>query len=173
MLYLRVQKVIEMNGLSRAKCAEGFRIDPKTLASYLTEEKQGGLYEYLPLLLEWYPRLSRQWLFFGEGPMHIGFGVPLNKPVPLRTIAEAVGQMAEDAGGTEAEVLRYIAGIPIPEESNADSALLEENQLLTQKVIQLQEELNKAKDEIINLYKAQERGQNIADPAPTEHIAAQ
>lgn len=61
----------------------------------------------------------------------------------------------------------------IDQPSEKEALLAEENLRLTKKVETLQDELSRAKDEIISLYKAQEKGQKTSLPAPTEHIAAQ
>lgn len=51
-----------------------------------------------------------QWLYFEEGPMFIGQDVPLDQPVPLQTIQQAVELMARDAAGTNKTLLQLVAG---------------------------------------------------------------
>lgn len=113
MLHDRILKILDVFGLTKSLCAKELGVTHKTFAGYLKPEGEHNLWQHLPKFLDWYPRLSRQWLYFGEGPMVIGRGVPLDQPVPLRMIAEAVDAMTRDAGGTTADVLSYIAGLPI------------------------------------------------------------
>lgn len=62
--------------------AEMLEIKQNTFSGYLKPERQDNLWPLLPKILALFPRLSRNWLYFGEGPMTIGLGVPLDEPVP-------------------------------------------------------------------------------------------
>lgn len=108
MLCDRVLKVLTNLGLPKSKCAQELGITHKTLSGYLKPEGQHNLWQYLPTILEWYPRLSRQWLYFGEGPMFIGFGIPLDQPVPPQAIMRAAEIMAANCDGSWGQVLRMI-----------------------------------------------------------------
>lgn len=151
MLYDRILKTIDIFGLTKSKIAEEIGVTYKTFSGYLKPEGEHNLWQYLPLLLELCPRLSRQWLYFGEGPMRIGFGVPLDRPVPLQEIAEAVEAMANDAGGTNEMLLRYIAGLP---KEWVDEGRTENKQIvktLEKKLAETQAELLQASKKIIQL----------------------
>lgn len=82
----------------------------RTFQGYLNEKRQDNLWPILPKILELFPRLSRQWLYFGEGPMFIGIDVPIEQPVPLQEVQQAVEQMARDASGTNKTLLQLVAG---------------------------------------------------------------
>ena len=129
--------------------AEMIGVQYRTFHAYLSAKRQHNLWPLLPTMLEAFPRLSRQWLYFGEGPMLIGHGTPLDRPVPLQEIAAAAEAMAADAGGTWGDVLTYIVDAARAEgekrEPVADSRQIQELQeklLAAQaKIIQLQDEL--------------------------------
>ena len=88
--------------------AEMIGVQYRTFHAYLSAKRQHNLWPLLPTMLEAFPRLSRQWLYFGEGPMLIGHGTPLDRPVPLQEIAAASDAMAAEVGGTGGDVLTYI-----------------------------------------------------------------
>lgn len=112
-LYKRVLELLDFFHASKRACAKEFGINQKTLGNNLSDEGEKNLWQHLPKILEMYPRVSRQWLYFGEGPMLIGRGVPLDQPIPVEAIADAVGIMAKEAGGTNAALYHYIAGLPL------------------------------------------------------------
>lgn len=149
MLHGRILKTLDVFGLTKSQCAKELGVTHKTFAGYLKPEGEHNLWQHLPKFLEWYPRLSRQWLYFGEGPMLIGHGIPLDQPVPLRMIAEAVDAMAKDAGGTTADLLRYVAGLPLDKGVSGDAeARIRE---LEQKLTESQAELLGATKRIVAL----------------------
>lgn len=135
--------------------AEMIGVQYRTFHAYLSAKRQHNLWPLLPTMLETFPRLSRQWLYFGEGPMLIGHGTPLDRPVPLQEIAAAAEAMAAEAGGTWGDVLTYIVDAARAEgekrEPVADSREVEELRMRVEtlerllaakeKIIQLQDEL--------------------------------
>lgn len=135
--------------------AEMIGVQYRTFHAYLSAKRQHNLWPLLPTMLEAFPRLSRQWLYFGEGPMLIGHGTPLDRPVPLQEIAAAAEAMAAEAGGTWGDVLTYIVDAARAEgekrEPVADSREVEELRMRVEtlerllaakeKIIQLQDEL--------------------------------
>lgn len=129
--------------------AEMVGVQYRTFLGYLSRKRQHNLWPLLPAMLEAFPRLSRQWLYFGEGPMLIGHGTPLDRPVPLQEIAAAAEAMAAEAGGSWGEVLAYVLDAARAEgvrtEPAADSRQIQELQarLLAaqERIIQLQDEL--------------------------------
>lgn len=56
-----------------------------TLYGYMTPKKQKHLWPLLPKMLAAYPDVSRQWLYFGEGPMFIGLSTDYAHPHPDQT----------------------------------------------------------------------------------------
>ena len=73
--------------------AEMLEIKQNTFSGYLKPERQDNLWPLLPRML---PRLSRNWLYFGEGPMTIGLGVPLDEPVPASLEVDADQAQRQD-----------------------------------------------------------------------------
>lgn len=182
MLHDRILKILDVFGLTKSQCAKELGVTHKTFAGYLKPEGEHNLWQHLPRFLEWYPRLSRQWLYFDEGPMQIGYGVPLDQPVPLRMIAEAVDAMAKDAGGTMADLLRYVAGLPQDKVVSGDAETRIRD--LEQKLAESQAELLGAtkriialQDEIMTMRQGQPEGIVFSSgagpsPAPTTPGAA-
>ena len=109
-LYQRIKSVLAALTLSQSEMARRLGMPQRTFQGYLNEKRQDNLWPLLPRILELYPRLSRQWLYFEEGPMFIGQDVPLDQPVPLQTVQQAVELMARDAAGTNKTLLQLVAG---------------------------------------------------------------
>lgn len=76
--------------------AEMLEIKQNTFSGYLKPERQDNLWPLLPRMLGLFPRLSRNWLYFGEGPMTIGLGVPLDEPVPASLEVDADQAQRQD-----------------------------------------------------------------------------
>ena len=109
-LYQRIKSVLAALTLSQSEMARRLGMPQRTFQGYLNEKRQDNLWPLLPRILELYPRLSRQWLYFEEGPMFIGQDVPLDQPVLLQTVQQAVELMARDAAGTNKTLLQLVAG---------------------------------------------------------------
>ena len=145
-LYQRVKEVAKFFSRNINEFAQSLGQNPRTFYGYLRASRQDNLWPLLPTILKKYPRLSRQWLYFGEGPMTIGYGVPLSRPVPLNLILAAIEEMELDAKGIEKTIYEYIAGTPRPEgdtleePATAENALRTENLRLHQKIEKLQDE---------------------------------
>lgn len=69
--------------------AEMLEIKQNTFSGYLKLERQDNLWPLLPRMLALFPCLSRNWLYFGEGPMTVGLGVPLDEPMPVSLEVDA------------------------------------------------------------------------------------
>ena len=70
-LFKRVRALaIEMSG-SVARLAAKIDMPQTTFNGYLNEKRQDNLWPLLPKLLELYPQVNREWLYFGEGEMII------------------------------------------------------------------------------------------------------
>jgi len=68
-LYERVDLVIKRMGKSRTSLAKQFNIKQTTFNSWFSLKRQDNLWPALRQILELYPNISREWLFFGEGEM--------------------------------------------------------------------------------------------------------
>ncbi len=109
-LYERVKSILAALTISQSEMARRLDMPQRTFQGYLNERRQDNLWPILPQILEIFPRISRQWLYFEEGPMFIGQDVPLDCPVPLQEVRQAVEMMARDAVGTNKTLLQLIAG---------------------------------------------------------------
>jgi len=68
-LYERVDEVIKRMTKSRSNLAKQLNIKQTTFNSWFSSERQNYLLPTLFVILERYPHISREWLFFGEGEM--------------------------------------------------------------------------------------------------------
>ena len=134
-LYERIRTLISHLGTSQSAMASALGMPQRTFQGYLNEKRQDNLWPLLPEILEAYPHVARQWLYFEEGPMTIGRDTPLGQPVPLQDVAAAVKQMAEDAKGKESTLLHMVAGLSY---DTADGERVKE---LEQAKAQLEQEL--------------------------------
>lgn len=146
--------------------AEMIGVQYRTFIGYLSQRRQHNLWPILPAMLEAFPRLSRQWLYFGEGPMLIGHGTPLDRPVPLQEIAAAAEAMAADAGGSWGEVLTYIVDAARAEgEKRGPGADSRQIQELQEKLLAAQERIIHLQDELLTRQKEGQADAPKATPA--------
>ena len=68
-LYERVDAVVKRMAKSRTHMAKQLNIKQTTFNSWFTRDRQEYLLPILFQILELYPHISREWLFFGEGEM--------------------------------------------------------------------------------------------------------
>ena len=68
-LYERVDAVIKYTAKSRTYLAKRLDIKQTTFNSWFTRDRQNYLWPTLFKILELYPHISREWLFFAEGEM--------------------------------------------------------------------------------------------------------
>ncbi len=79
-LYQRVRRIaVEFAG-SETKLAQQLGIQQRTLNGYLNESREENLFPSLSRILELYPQISRDWLYFGEGEMLHSPARPLEQP---------------------------------------------------------------------------------------------
>jgi hypothetical protein len=68
-LYERVNVLIRRMARSRTHLAKQLNIKQTTFNSWFSGDRQEHLLPVLFKILELYPHISREWLFFGEGQM--------------------------------------------------------------------------------------------------------
>ena len=68
-LFERVDAVVRRMTKSRTHMAKQLNIKQTTFNTWFTRDRQGYLLPILFNILELYPHISREWLFFGEGEM--------------------------------------------------------------------------------------------------------
>jgi len=66
-LHERVSLVIKKTSKSRSNLAQELNIKQTTFNSWFCRGRQDCLWPYLARILELYPHISREWLFFDEG----------------------------------------------------------------------------------------------------------
>ena len=163
-LYQRVEAVCWQTTVSVPQMAKAIGKEYRTFKGYLCEQRQHNLWPLLPQILDAYPRISRHWLYFGEGPMLIGQGVPLDQPVPLQELMRTAEGIAADCHGSWGQVLRMIVDgareeleqqSASPEvskelaEAKAEIARLQKKtEMLLTRTVELQ-------DELLNVHKAE------------------
>lgn len=143
-LYQRVEAVCWQASVSVPQMASAIGKEYRTFKGYLCKQRQHNLWPLLPLILDAYPRISRHWLYFGEGPIFIGRGIPEGLPVPPLEILRVGEAMAADCGGSWGQVLRMIV-------DNAREELEQQGS-----APQTSQELAKAKDEALRLHRMME-----------------
>lgn len=138
--------------LTQFELGEALGVKGRTFVGYFSEKRENNFWPLLPALLEAYPRVSRMYLYFGEGPVTIGLGTPLSQPVPPDAIAEAVAQMAREAKGTDRSLLEYVAGLPATASPSApvQAKTLED---ALRRILLLSEENDRLKAELANFGK--------------------
>lgn len=80
-LYQRVKRISKELAGSETKMAAQLGIQQRTFNGYLSESRQANLWALLNKILEEYPQISRDWLYFNEGEM-FGDGGAQKPPTP-------------------------------------------------------------------------------------------
>lgn len=68
-LYERIRFLAKIKEKSLSAFSEKLGYQQNTFNGYLKESRQNNLWEILPQILQLYPDVSRDWLYFGEGEM--------------------------------------------------------------------------------------------------------
>ncbi len=68
-LFNRIKKIAKNFTGSDKALAEKLGFKQATFSGYLNEKRQDNLWPILPKILELFPTIQRDWLYFGEGPM--------------------------------------------------------------------------------------------------------
>ena len=68
-LYTRVKQIASELAGSETKLAAMLELPQRKLNGYLNEVSQKNLWAHLPRILQIFPQVSRDWLYFGEGSM--------------------------------------------------------------------------------------------------------
>jgi hypothetical protein len=140
-LFERIKRVATDLAGSETKLATLLELPQQKLNGYLNPKSQKNLWEYLPRILELYPQVSRDWLYFGEGEM-----LRENPLWPLKAVA--YDAMPKPVAGPKAGQVTAAAS-------------QEDVSALRQRVAELEQKLLASQEEALQLY----RQRNTA-PAP-------
>lgn len=80
-LFKRVKLVASDLAGSETKLATKIGVNQRTLNGYMRGRREDNLWALLPRILQEYPQISRDWLYFDEGEM-FGGGGPQKPPTP-------------------------------------------------------------------------------------------
>lgn len=139
MLYQRVKRVAQELAGSDVKMGTSLGMNPRTFSGYLQAAREHNLWPLLPKMLEVYPQISREWLYFNEGEMYVG------KEDERRTIATPLQAVTNRSA--PADRVSVIDG-----ECKRILELEEQLSSAHERERKLQQELLRAKDKIIALY---------------------
>ena len=103
-LFQRVRTLAKTKAGSAKKLGELLGKSQPVFQGYLNETRQNNLWPLLPQILELYPDVSRDWLYFGEGEM-IASSPTAAQVGELETELDAANAML-DAKDAEIERLR-------------------------------------------------------------------
>lgn len=179
-LYQRIEAICWQTSVSVPQMAKEIGKEYRTFKGYLSEQRQNNLWPLLPQILDAYPRISRHWLYFGEGPMLIGQGVPLDQQVPLQEIIRAAEAIVADCEGSWGLALKRIVEGAKEEASQQDAPassqelaearaeiarLQKKTEMLLTKTVELQ-------DELLNVHRAEkaEREKKAENPSAEESV---
>lgn len=133
-LFERIRFFSKSQKIPLARLAEHIGVSPQTFNTWFAEKSQRNLWEHLQKILDLYPEISREWLYFGEGPMLRDNSIEGESSPPVASLAESMSSSA-----------------PCMEE------LKRENTELTKKLLAAKDELLAAKDKIIALHEENKR----------------
>lgn len=68
-LYERIRLLAQDRGVSQAKLAEIIGVYPEKFSQWLNEKSQKNLWEHLPKILDAFPDIRPEWLYYDHGPM--------------------------------------------------------------------------------------------------------
>ena len=97
-LFQRVRTLAKTKAGSAKKLGELLGKSQPVFQGYLNETRQNNLWPLLPQILELFPDVSRDWLYFGEGEM-----------IASSPTAAQVDELKEKADSQQAEIERLRA----------------------------------------------------------------
>ena len=118
-LFERVKFIAKQLAGSETKLAAILGLPQRKFNGYLNQISQRNLWEYLPLVLDEYPSLSRDWLYFGEGEPFADSSSPVSAPGLLSAREEA---SPYQRGGLSMSALDLLARLEALERTTAELA---------------------------------------------------
>ena len=94
-LYERIRLLLQEKGVSQSKLSELLGVYPQKFSQWLNEKSQKNLWEHLPKILEIFPDVRPEWLYYDGGPMLAADAEPAG-PRPERSLEQ---ELEEDFTG--------------------------------------------------------------------------
>lgn len=92
-LFERVKVLAKAKEKSANALSQKLNIAQTTFNGYLKESRQSNLWEILPKILELYPDVNRDWLYFGEGEM---LGEEKAKPETILELKNKIQELEQE-----------------------------------------------------------------------------
>lgn len=77
----RLKQFLAAENISQAELAESIRV-VRASVSHILSGRNNPSYDFIKGLMENYPRLNIEWLFFGKGKMYKDFAEQITEPMP-------------------------------------------------------------------------------------------
>lgn len=102
-LFERIKYIISGSEFSQASVARRIGVVQQVFNQWLNPKSQKNLWEHLPVILEMFPDVRREWLYFGEGEMlqdakepHLAAPPSVPPPDVLVRLAELEQELREE-----------------------------------------------------------------------------
>lgn len=99
-LFERIRFLAQKKGIPQAKLGETIGVYPQKFSQWLTEKSQRNLWEHLPTILENFPDVRPEWLYYEDGPMLREAG----SPPPSRDLERQLDEARAKIAALEAEL---------------------------------------------------------------------
>jgi len=143
-LFERVKYISKNLAASEARLAAALGLPQRTFNNYLRKKSQRNLWELLPRILEFFPQVRRDWLYFNEGEkLHPACGEAVStKPnaydsqrLPTKSTATSLPDLDKKVRKIEkVQASQYLAGL------EKENTLLREMLADKVRIIALQDE---------------------------------
>lgn len=111
-LFQRVRLLAKVKAGTVKRLGEQLGKSQPVFQAYLNEQRQNNLWPLLPRILELYPDISRDWLYFGEGEM-----------IASSPTAAQVDELKEKADAQQAEIERLRSELDYANRLNRELAM--------------------------------------------------
>lgn len=95
-LFERVRTISTEVARSQSDLAKRLELTLSTFNGYLNEKRQDNLWPLLPKILELYPQLNRDWLYFGEGEMYATDEHPRPSPAQVEEMGKRIAALEQE-----------------------------------------------------------------------------
>lgn len=99
-LFERIRFLAQEKGIPQSKLGEIIGVYPQKFSQWLTEKSQKNLWEHLPTILENFPDVRPEWLYYEDGPMLREAG----SPPPSRDLERQLEEARAKISALEAEL---------------------------------------------------------------------